>query len=235
MPRLFALIVLALLLPAAAAAADAPAPRPAGIHYVYLIRHGIYDLDTTVTDDALGNGLNALGHRQAKYAGKRLAALPVKVHRLISSTYLRAAQTADDIGAVLRMAPERDSLIHECTPTSDRADYMKNHAADEIAACDANLNAAWAKYLVPTPDADTHDVLVCHGNVIRWMVSKALMNDTGHWTRMDIGNGSLTVLAVRPDGSTRLVIYSDVGHIPLAEQTWTGKGAGWGVAKPGMK
>lgn len=235
MSRLFAPIVLALLLPAAALAADAPAPRPAGVHYVYLIRHGMYDYDSTVTDDALGNGLNALGHEQARLIGARLAALPVQPHRLVSSTYLRAVQTADDMGAIMKRTPERDSLLHECTPTSDRPDYMKNHTADEIAACDANLNAAWAKYLVPTPDADTHDVLVCHGNVIRWMVSKALLNDTAHWTHMDIGNGSLTVLAVRPDGVTRLVMYSDVGHIPLAKQTWTGKGAGWALPKPGMK
>ncbi len=231
--RLLPLLLLALLLPAIAPAADAP--KGTGVHYVILIRHGHYDYDSTVVDDALGNGLNRLGHEQAKYAGRRLAALPVKLNRLVSSTYLRAVQTADDIGAIVRMTPERDSLIHECTPTSDRPDYMKNHTAEEIAGCDGNLNAAWAKYLVPTPDADTHDVLVCHGNVIRWMVSKALGNDTSHWTRLDIGNGSLTVLAVRPDGSTRLVMYSDVGHIPLADQTWTGRGAGWKAPRAGMK
>ena len=104
---------------------------------------------------------------------------------------------------------------------------IETPSAEGIAECEANLNAAWSKYFVPTPDADTHDLLVCHGNVTRWMVARALGMDLKSWTHFDIGNASLTIIAVRPDGSTRLVMYSDVGHIPVAEQTWTGRGAGW--------
>ncbi len=211
--------------------ATAQAPKPGtGIHYVYLIRHGIYDRDTTTTDDVTGNGLNALGHEQARLVGARLAALPLRPDAFVSSTLRRARETADDMGRVMRMTPDRDSLIQECTPTSERADLMRSQTTAEIARCDSNLTAAWAKYFVATPDRDRHDVLVCHGNVIRWMVSRALNADTKRWHLMDIGNASLTVLAVRPDGSTRLVMYSDVGHLPLAKQTWAGRGAGWGVA-----
>jgi hypothetical protein len=49
------------------------------------------------------------------------------------------------------------------------------------------------------------------------------------WGRMGIGNASLTVLAVRPDGTARLVMYSDVGHLPVDKQTWSGRGVGWGL------
>jgi hypothetical protein len=45
---------------------------------------------------------------------------------------------------------------------------------------------------------------------------------------MDIANGSLTVIAVRPDGSVRLVTFSDASHLPISKQTWAGNGAGWG-------
>jgi serine/threonine-protein phosphatase PGAM5 len=82
---------------------------------------------------------------------------------------------------------------------------------------------------VPTPDADRHDILVCHGNVIRWFVSHALNGDPRRWPWMEIANGSLTILSVRPDGTARLVCFSDVGHLPLPKQTWSGKGAGWGA------
>lgn len=237
-------LILAIALLASAAtfahAADAPAaaaaPKPRGVHYLYLVRHGIYDRDTVQTDDRIGSPLNALGHEQAKLAGERLAKLPVKMHALVSSDLTRARQTADDMGAVLGMTPERDSLLSECTPTADRPDYMSNHTAAEIAECDAARVASWAKYVTPTPDADTHDVLVCHGNVIRWMVAKALGMDTKGWTRMDIANGSFTVIAVRPDGSTRLVMYSSVDYMPLEKQTWAGAGAGWKApAVRGMK
>ena len=221
---------------ATARAADAPAPK--GVHFIYLIRHGAYDPDTVQTDDRIGSALNALGHEQAKLVGARLAGLHIRFRSLVSSDFTRARQTADEIGAILHMTPVRDSLIHECTPTADNPSYMRNHTADETALCESNLAAAWAKYVVPTPDADTHDLLVCHGNVTRWMVAKTLGCDPRQWSHMDIGNASLTIIAVRPDGTTRLVMFSDVGHIPLEKQTWTGRGAGWdpkGAVGRGMK
>lgn len=228
-PRVFLPLILFLVSALPALAADPPKPG-AGIHYVYLIRHGIYDPDTSRNaDDVVTNGLNALGHEQAGLIGARLAALPVRPSALVSSDYRRARETAEDIGRLLGKEPVADTLIHECAPSSDRADYMRNHSPAEVAACDSNLARAWAKYMVPSPSADRHDVLVCHGNVIRWFVSRALTGDPRRWPWMEIANGSLTILAVRPDGTTRLVCFSDVGHLPPPKQTWTGKGAGWGA------
>lgn len=208
----------------------AAAPAGKGIHYVYLIRHGIYDRDDKV-DDRVGNGLNALGKEQAGFIGDRLASTPVKFRSLVSSTLLRAMQTADIMSGPMHMSVVRDSLISECTMTSSRADYMANHTAQEIAECDAQVAAAWDKYFGATPDKDTYDVLVCHGNVIRYLVSRAVGLDAKEWGRFDIGNCSLTVIQVMPNGSTRLAIYGDVGHIPLARQSFSGKGGGWGSAK----
>jgi hypothetical protein len=82
-----------------ARAAD-PAPAGAGIHYVYLIRHGIYDPDPDRNaDDVVANGLNALGHEQARLVGARLASLPIRPASLVASNYRRARETAEDIGA----------------------------------------------------------------------------------------------------------------------------------------
>jgi serine/threonine-protein phosphatase PGAM5 len=183
---------------------------------------------TDSLDDRVHNGLNALGREQARLTGARLAALPVRIAHLYASDFTRARETAAEIARTLRLASEEDSILHECTPSSDRADYMRDLSAAEIALCDSQRTAAWAKYMRPlsTP-GDSHDVLVCHGNVIRWCVVRALGADTRRWTRMDIANGSVTIIAVRPDGTTRLVLYSDASHIPIAQQTWTGRGAGW--------
>jgi probable phosphoglycerate mutase len=221
------MLLLALMRPALAAD---PVPPGTGIHYVYLIRHGIYDPDPDRNaDDVVANGLNALGHEQARLVGARLAALPIRPAALVASNYRRARETAEDIALLLGMKPMLDSLIHECTPSSDRADIMKSHGAGELAACDSNLARAWARYMVPTPDGDRHDVLVSHGNVIRWFVSHALNGDPRRWPWMEIANGSITILSVRPDGTTRLVCFSDVGHLAVPKQTWSGKGAGWGA------
>ncbi|MBI5169177.1 MAG: histidine phosphatase family protein [Candidatus Eisenbacteria bacterium] len=219
-----------------AAAATKPAPPAAaapagkGMHYVYLIRHGIYDRDDKV-DDRVGNGLNALGREQAGYIAERLAATPVKFRSLVSSTLLRAMQTADVMSGPMHMSVARDSLLSECTMTSSRADLMAGSTAQEFAECDAQVDAVWNKYFGATPGADTYDVLVCHGNVIRYLVSRAVGLDTREWARFDIGNCSLTVIQVLPNGGTRLAIYGDVGHIPLGRQTFSGKGGGWGAAK----
>jgi serine/threonine-protein phosphatase PGAM5 len=212
---------------AAAQTPPAPSKPVTGIHFVYLVRHGIYDRDTSATDDRVSNGLNALGHEQARLAGARLAALGIKFDRLISSEYLRAKQTADDMGAPMKMTPTRDGLLNECTPSSSNARLMAGEKPEDVAACDSVRAVAWQRYFVPTPDHDTYDVLVCHGNVIRWTLMRALAADTKHWSDQDIGNASLSIIAVRPDGSIRLAMYSDVGHVPVEKQSWSGRGGGW--------
>jgi serine/threonine-protein phosphatase PGAM5 len=231
---LLAMCSLTLLIPAASArAADPPAPGT-GIHYLYLIRHGMYDKDPDPNaDDAKTNGLNGLGHEQARLVGAKLAALPIKPAAFVTSNFRRARETAEDIGQVLGRTPAVDTLIHECTPASDRADVVRRLTAGELAACDSNLVRAWAKYMVPTPEGDRHDVLVCHGNVIRWFVARAVAGDSRRWGWMEMANASITILAVRPDGTLRLVCFNDVGHLPVAKQTWTGNGAGWGAPPPG--
>ena len=221
MRRALALLLLALA-PAAAAAADRTAPG-VGIRYLYLVRHGMYDR-VADADDRTANGLNPLGHEQARLLAGRLTGQTIRLDRLVSSDFLRARQTAEDLGRRLKMTPVLDSLLRECTPGSGAAE-----PAAETPACEAALAAAWSRYARPSPDADVRELLVCHGNVIRWFVCRALGAGTEHWRAMDIGNASITVIAVRADGTTRLIAFSDVGHLPVAKQTWAGRGPGWTV------
>ncbi|MEO5618139.1 MAG: histidine phosphatase family protein [Candidatus Eisenbacteria bacterium] len=203
-----------------------------GYRYLYLVRHGWYDFGDK-RDDRIGMGLDSLGRVQARLVGERLAALPVKIHSLTSSTLTRARETADDIGVLLRMQPERDSLISECQTPSLRADLNAREPQADQDACQARMLRAYARYVHPAGSReDVRDVLVAHGNVIRWFVTKTLGLDTKNWTSLDLANGSITVIAVRPDGMARLVAFSDTGHLPPAAQTWTGRGAGWSPPAP---
>jgi len=229
MRRTFAVAPLLALAVVIAAVVQAQ-PEHSGVHYLYLIRHGDYDY-VRGADPVDSLGLNNLGREQARRIGERLASLPRKPHALVVSPYRRARETAAMIAPMLGFTPVVDTLIHECTPTSEREDIMRGESAEEIAACDSNLVAAWRKYAVASPDSDRRDVLVCHGNVIRWMVARALNDDPRNWLRMDIGNASITVIAVRADGTLKVASFSDTGHIPVDLQTWTGRGAGWGDAK----
>jgi serine/threonine-protein phosphatase PGAM5 len=198
-----------------------------GVHYVYLVRHGDYEHDHADKDERVHMGLDSLGHEQARMIGQRLAALPVTFDRLVSSEFLRAKQTADDVGRILRKSPVRDSLLNECAPTSVDPARMAEDTPAELAACDSARARAWRRYFTPTPDRDTYDLLVCHAHVIRWTLMKALGADTRHWTDQDAANAALTIIAIRPDSSVRLVTYNDTGHIPVGKQTWSGRGGGW--------
>jgi broad specificity phosphatase PhoE len=192
-----------------------------GVHYVYVVRHGAYDRDPSAHDDRTYNGLNAVGHEQARLVGVRLASLPVHVDHLVSSEFLRAKETADDVGKLLHMTATRDASLNECHPTSsDGGDKA------EAAACDAARATAWSRFFSATPDHDTVDVVVTHGNVIRWTLLKALGADTKTWPLLDSANGSLTVFAVAPNGDVHVVTYDDVGHLPVEIQTWLGGGVG---------
>jgi len=202
-----------------------------GVHYVYMVRHGNYDRDTTATDDRVANGLSPLGHEQAKLIGARLASLPVKMSHLVSSEFLRAAQTADEMARELKLVPTRDGALNECYPSSNDALSAARERPEGIIACDSSRAVQWQRYFVPTPDRDTYDVLVCHGNIIRWTLMRTVGSDTKNWRNLDAANCGLTIIAVRPDGTARLVTYSDVGHIPWEKQTWSGKDGWWSMGR----
>lgn len=212
---------------ALASAAAAQPPRESGVHYLYLVRHGEAENERGV-DPATANGLTPLGREQARLAGARLASLSRRPQALVTSSYLRARQTADEIAPQLGLAPVVDTLIHECAAFSERTDSTRIRSPERAARCDSNLTAAWRRYFTASPDSDRRDVLVCHANVIRWFVARVLNGESSHWTRMEVGNASITVIAVLADGSARLVAFSDTGHLPLDRQTWTGRGSGWG-------
>ncbi|MGB3074201.1 MAG: histidine phosphatase family protein [Chitinophagales bacterium] len=206
---------------------QAQTQKNSGIHYIYLVRHGSYDYDANATDNRVSNGLNTLGHEQAKLIGKRLAALPIKFTHFASSEFLRAKQTADDMGKIMNLTPLRDSLLNECMPTSNNTDIMKGAKPADSDACDSARYRAWKYWFAATPASDTYDLLVCHSGVITWTALHAVGADTRDWNNMDIGNASLTIIAIKPDGTASLVMYSDVGHLPVEKQTWSATGGGW--------
>lgn len=212
-----------------ASAAETAAPPRTGMRYVYMIRHGMYDRVDSL-DDRTANGLNALGREQARLLGERLRGLPMRPRLLVSSGLTRARETGDIVGAILGVPCARDSMIEECAPPQPADSAATAAAREEAAACAATLERAWERYMRPSAEGDAHDLLVCHGNVIRWFVTRALHADSKRWITMGIGNASITILAVRPDGSVRLMMFSDVGHLPVDEQTWIGGGSGWWTA-----
>ena len=194
-----------------------------GIRTIYLIRHGDYNHEDE-RDPDVGKELVPLGIAQAKLVASRLKSLPVKITSLISSTMTRARQTAMIINQEFsELELQQYRLIRECTPPTWRIDIMKREDPQELKNCMDSLEIAFKKFFIPSPDnEDRNDVIVCHGNVIRYFVTKVLNVNTLSWLQMSIGNCSLTIVRIKPDGTMKLDSFSDSGHIPLNMQTYTG-------------
>ena len=194
-----------------------------GIRTIYLIRHGEYD-QTDTSDSDVGKKLTPLGVAQARLLSARLKGMPVKFTLLTSSTMTRARETAMVINEDFpELNQQQSSLIRECTPPTWRKDIMADETEPDLNMCIENLEKAFREYFVPSPDdKDRNDIIVCHGNVIRYFVTKALKADPMSWLQMSITNCSLTIIRIFPDGTMKLDTFSDYGHIPENMRTFTG-------------
>jgi serine/threonine-protein phosphatase PGAM5 len=219
---MFAITIAITIFPAGPADAVLPtADQP--IRNLYLIRHGEYVKEKDCDEDTCC-ALDPLGRQQARLVAERLDAMPVVFTSLQASAMARARQTGEIIAAQLPEVPlhvVRD--VRECTPTTHRQDIMADLEAGEAEACVEQLTTAWSRLFRPAEGAaDQHDIVVCHGNVIRWCVCRALGVDPQAWLGMSIANCSLTIIQVRADGSCKLVAFADSGHIPWAMTTYPG-------------
>jgi serine/threonine-protein phosphatase PGAM5 len=204
------------LLCAVLASTAAPAAETVPVRTIYLVRHGAYVPSRDA--DARGPGLSALGIAQARLTASRLRALPTPIATITSSTMTRARETAAVIHELIATAtPSASPAISECTPPAAFA-LNENEAA--LSACKARLDAAFGELFRPARGAHQHDVLVAHGNVIRYFVMKALGTDTRMWTNMSVGHASVTIVEVHANGALRVIAVGDIGHIPANMQSW---------------
>jgi serine/threonine-protein phosphatase PGAM5 len=180
---------------------------------IYLVRHGAYDaLDKTDSPD--GAGLTPLGIAQARLIGARLRGLPSSITSVTTSTMTRARETASVIHESLpEVAVQDSSILRECTPPMRAEEKRDERAAKEERDCQITLDQAFARYFTPARDPEQNDVLVCHGNAIRYFVMRALGVDTRSWIGIAVGHASLTVIRVRATGAMTVLSVGDVGHL----------------------
>jgi serine/threonine-protein phosphatase PGAM5 len=196
--------------------------RDEPVRTIILIRHGEYEHDEDCDED-VGCGLVVLGRQQARLTGDRLKAMPIAFTSIQASAMTRARQTGEIIAERfpgLDLVLQRD--IRECTPSTRRNDIMADLKPGEAAECETNLEAAWQRIFVPASDANEYDIVVCHGNVIRWFATRILEVDPMAWLGMSVANCSLTVVQVRADGSKKLIAFADSGHLPYSMTTYPG-------------
>ncbi len=215
------LCCLLLAWPAHPASAATPGAQPGAraARTIVLVRHGNYVPDPAA-DEQLGPHLSPLGVAQAYLAGGRLAGGPAeaggkRLDGLYVSPMLRARDTA---AAISHDFPGRtfkvvDDLA-ECTPPTRRTEVTRGEASKDLAGCKARLDRVFARFFQPSTTRERTDLLVCHGNVIRYLVTRALGVDTQAWLEMSVGHASITRIRVQADGRFKVIAVGDVGHIP---------------------
>ncbi|XP_008295799.1 serine/threonine-protein phosphatase PGAM5, mitochondrial isoform X3 [Stegastes partitus] len=198
--------------------------KPKATRNILLIRHSQYNLSGNSDKERI---LTPLGREQAELTGQRLAALGLKYDVLIHSSMARATETANIISKHLPGRVELVScdLLREGAPiepvppvTHWKPDAVQYHEDG------ARIEAAFRRYIHradPKQKEDSYEIIVCHANVIRYFVCRALQFPPEGWLRMGLNNGSITWLTIRPSGRVALRTLGDAGFMPPDKLTRT--------------
>lgn len=133
------------------------------------------------------------------------------------STMTRAAETAALVSDCLPGVPlEACSLLREGAPARPEPDTWRPRERD-VWVDSARIEAAFRQHFRRAqPGEAPAEVLVCHGNVIRYSVLRALQLPPEAWLRLGLANGSITKVVLRADGGVSLHCLGESGHFEPA-------------------
>uniref|UniRef100_A0A5F8A4E6 Serine/threonine-protein phosphatase PGAM5, mitochondrial n=1 Tax=Macaca mulatta TaxID=9544 RepID=A0A5F8A4E6_MACMU len=170
--------------------------------HIFLIRHSQYHVDGSLEKDRT---LTPLGREQAELTGLRLASLGLKFNKIVHSSMTRAIETTDIISRHLPgVCKVSTDLLREGAPIEP--DPPVSHWKPEA--------VRWGLSALPVQEEDSYEIFICHANVIRYIVCRALQFPPEGWLRLSLNNGSITHLVIRPNGRVALRTLGDTGFMP---------------------
>jgi serine/threonine-protein phosphatase PGAM5 len=192
---------------------------------IYLIRHGQYANKSH--DDELGGILTDLGREQAQYAGAFLSHMDISA--IHCSSMRRAEETADIIASMIpNIEPDATDLLWELVPTipphleayfEALAERNPQFRAEQVNQKRDVADKAFKTFFHPPAQQDDQIAIVCHGNLIRYLVCQALGVNPDKWSNMLINHCSVTSIVVEEDAEMILGSYNETGHLPLPLKT----------------
>jgi serine/threonine-protein phosphatase PGAM5 len=181
---------------------------------LYLVRHGQLDL-MAFAENQFAAGLTAIGREQAKYTGKTLRSLDVS--SIYSSTLGRARETAAIIAREFpRIGVRPSNLLWELPnvgPITDqgwRTVFAKGKQRGE---------RAFVKYVRPTRQKQRIEILVSHGNLIRYFACRVLGIEPESWSCLGSSHCGITELRIGLENHARIIRYNEIGHLPTRLRT----------------
>jgi serine/threonine-protein phosphatase PGAM5 len=180
---------------------------------------------------------------------------PCKIKSIHQSDMTRAKETASLISSWLPGVPvtDPDARLNEGIPAPMiplRPDVP--NAEQAVDADHDRIEEAFQKYIhrseEATPSSSSSspeesskggtddanqveqefEIIVCHGNVIRYFFCRALQLPPEAWLRLSVFNCSLTYLMIQPNGYVQARMLGDVGHLDYDDTTFSGShGFNW--------
>ncbi|XP_046738393.1 serine/threonine-protein phosphatase PGAM5, mitochondrial-like isoform X2 [Diprion similis] len=182
--------------------------------HLFLIRHGQYntngrtDFERTLTN---------LGRIQAESTGSRLVELKYPYTMIVRSTMSRAQETSKIIEKNFPEVPTKDdSLLEEGAPIPPEPPVGHWKPEKYFFQDGPRIEAAFRRYFHradPKQTQDSYTLLVCHANVIRYFVCRALQFPPEAWLRLSLNHASITWIAISPSGRVTLRCLGDTGHM----------------------
>lgn len=208
---------------------------------IILIRHGQYANVETAGDE--NHFLTETGRIQAKLTGERLAEVLKgrEPTRILHSNMLRAKETAQIIKEFFPNAEiVEDPILAEGVPCLAEPPTAWKPKPGDLANDPQRLSMAFEKYIfrpppsVKNPAATAMDVkiqpankqqsnvelVVCHGNVIRYFFCRALQFPENAWLRFSVYNCGVTRLNLDDQGAISCRELGSVGHLPATIITY---------------
>jgi serine/threonine-protein phosphatase PGAM5 len=171
----------------------------------------------------------------------------------IIASHIVLPATGTDVGAggsLPRQLPP-DKLLNEGLPAHPIPQRFFPPVVKTVDEDHPRIEQAFQKYICNSPiittiDSDEHesssdaihehehdhehqfDIIVCHGNAIRYFFCRALQLPPEAWLRMSIFNCSLTYLMIKSDNKVACRMLGDIGHLKYEHSTFSmSQGFAW--------
>ena len=193
-----------------------------GQKIIHLVRHGHY-APSEATADPLEGSLTDLGREQAALTAQRLRQCPID--RIHYSSMRRAAETASILATAFPEVPLHSSeLLWEFRwwkVFTDATQTLSDEELEQIEQTKQRIETAFRRYFtLSATEMEQREILVCHGNIIRYFICRALQTSVESLSSMESANCGISSLAIESNGRLMLLAYNDVGHLPIAKQTF---------------
>lgn len=175
---------------------------------LHLVRHGQYE------SGELGSGkLTALGRTQALRLARKFEALPVE--SIVSSDLVRAVETAQILAEQLGMTrPKRIRLLREVLPSK----VPGFRVPIDKRVKDALRVERIVERFFKASRRTKHQVIVCHGNLIRALLLRVTSGRLDGWYRLPTHHVGVTSFAISRSG-IRVTAFDVIEHLPARMRT----------------